>query len=220
MKTGITVLMLAGLLCGLILTPGAQGAERYTWNGPYHVTTDPSQTYGFDPAVVETTGGTFFALMAGTVGGTNGFWLLSSSDGMSWGTPAYITSGWDEGDIIQGQDGNLYAALSKGGGVEIWQGDSNGKYWNYWGQVVSIGGGQQYWTGSLTQAPDGTFYCAFMDHDGTSHHVYVSSSSNASYWPSKVLVPGPSTDHYFDPNIAEIGGVLSVSYTHLTLPTN
>lgn len=201
------------LLCGSGVLSSAQGSDGYTWQGPYQVTVDPNQTYGFDPAVVHTTGGTYFALMAGTVSGTGGVFLISSTDGMNWGTPVYITSGWDECDIIQAQDGNLYAAISTGGGVQIWRGTSSGTGWSFWGQVVSIGGGQQYWAGSLTQAPDGTFYCSFMDHDGNSHHVYVSSSGNAASWSTKVLVPGPgSGQHYFDPNIMEIGGVLYVVY--------
>jgi len=203
---------LVTLICAVGLASIAGASERYTWNGPYNVTTDPNQTYGFDPAMVQTQAGTFFALMAGTVSGGGGVYLLSSSDGATWDSPAYVTSGWDECDIIQGFDGFLYAAISTGGGVEIWRGNSSGSGWAYWGQVVSIGGGSQYWTGSLCQAPDGMFYCAFMDHDGSSHHVYVSSSSDAVTWSSKVLVPAPGSGHYFDPNIAELNGVLHVVY--------
>ena len=185
MKNRNSLMAMVTVLCFVALIANATGTERYTWNGPYQVTTTPGQTYGFDPAMVLTTSGTYFAIMAGTVNGTGGVYLISSSDGMTWGSPAYLTSGWDESDIIQGQDGYLYAAISTGGGVQIWRGTSSGTGWAKWGQVVSIGGGQQYWAGSLTQAPDGTFHCAFMDHDGSSHHVYVSSSSNAASWSSR-----------------------------------
>jgi len=152
-RTGALVGALA-LFFVIAMIPDALGADRYTWNGPFNVTVDPAQTYGFDPSIVHTTGGTFFALMAGTVNGTGGFYLISSTDGMNWGTPAYVTSGWDESHIIQAQDGYLYASLSKSGGVEIWRGSSSGTGWSYWGQVVSMGGSQQYWSGSLSQAPD------------------------------------------------------------------
>ena len=40
----------------------------------------------------------------------HGVYLISSSDGMAWGTPSYVASGWDECDIIQGYDGYLFRA--------------------------------------------------------------------------------------------------------------
>jgi hypothetical protein len=206
MKKKFLVLMIFVLL--LMTTVEALGIEKYKWNEPYLVTVDPKQTHGFDPAIVQTEEGKFYVLMSGIVNNVWGMYLSSSNDGKKWDTPSYLFGGWDESDIIQGQDNYLYAAISKYGGVEIWR-SLDGEMWTFWGQVVRGGNGDiNYFVGSITQRANGKFYCVFQADDGT---IYVSSSDDAALWSEKLLIN--TTGFWdFDPSIAEVDGKLYVVY--------